>query len=278
MPYGMTYGADGKTYQIVPGEPIVTPQTYTTYVPQTTYQQKQVQVPVQQQVAYRKPAYETKTATYQYMAPVMEEQTYQYQVPVQTMEDVQYQYQVPVQTFEEVAVQVPKTVMVPQTTYETVMQKVPKTTYEVKTATQQVPRMTYETKTGTHMVPKYTEEYQTVTSMTTQTVQEPVTVQVPVQQTVNTVQMVNKVVEYKMQPVNTYTVPGQTYQTMGQQTMGQPVASTSEAPAAVPTASYGYAPQYGYTYQMNPQAAIGSTWGYGYGTQATEKKAEETEI
>ena len=160
------------------------------------------------------------------------------------------------------------------------MQKVPKTTYEVKTATQQVPRMTYETKTGTHMVPKYTEEYQTVTSMTTQTVQEPVTVQVPVQQTVNTVQMVNKVVEYKMQPVNTYTVPGQTYQTMGQQTMGQPVASTSEAPAAVPTASYGYsyAPQYGYTYQMNPQAAIGSTWGYGYGTQATEKKAEETEI
>merc|ERR1712216_9100 len=91
------------------------------------------------------------------------------------------------------------------------------------------------------------------------------TVLVPVQQTVNTVQQVNKVVEYKMQPVNTYTVPGQTYQTM---------ASTSEAPAAVPTASYGYAPQYGYTYQMNPQAAIGSTWGYGYGTQATEKKAE----
>merc|ERR1719199_1054568 len=264
----MTYGANGVTYQIVPGEPVVTPQTYTSYVPQTTYQQKQVQVPVQQQVAYRKPAYETKTATYQYMAPVMEEQTYQYQVPVQTMEDVQYQYQVPVQTFEEVAVQVPKTVMVPQTTYE------------VKTATQQVPRMTYETKTGTHMVPKYTEEYQTVTSMTTQTVQEPVTVQVPVQQTVNTVQMVNKVVEYKMQPVNTYTVPGQRYQTMGQQTMGQPVASTSEAPAAVPTASYGYsyAPQYGYTYQMNPQAAIGSTWGYGYGTQATEKRAEETEI
>merc|ERR1719261_301889 len=144
MPYGMTYGADGKTYQIVPGEPIVTPQTYTTYVPQTTYQQKQVQVPVQQQVAYKKPAYETKTATYQYMVPAMEEQTYQYQVPVQVMEEVQYQYQVPVQTFEEVAVQVPKTVMVPQ--------------------------MTYETKTGTHMVPKYTEEYQTVTSMTTQTV------------------------------------------------------------------------------------------------------------
>merc|ERR1719440_360329 len=78
----MTYGADGKTYQIVPGEPIVTPQTYTTYVPQTTYQQKQVQVPVQQQVAYKKPAYETKTATYQYMVPAMEEQTYQYQVPV----------------------------------------------------------------------------------------------------------------------------------------------------------------------------------------------------
>merc|ERR1712216_1077127 len=119
MPYG-------TTYEIVPGEPVVTPQTYTSYVPQTTYQQKQVQVPVQQQVAYRKPAYETKTATYQYVAPVMEEQTYQYQVPVQTMEDVQYQYQVPVQ--------VPKTVMVPQTTYETVMQKVPKTTYEVKTA------------------------------------------------------------------------------------------------------------------------------------------------
>merc|ERR1719199_1757424 len=99
MPYGMTYGADGKTYQIVPGEPIVTPQTYTTYVPQTTYQQKQVQVPVQQQVAYKKPAYETKTATYQYMVPAMEEQTYQ------------YQYQVPVQTFEEVAVQVPVQVM-----------------------------------------------------------------------------------------------------------------------------------------------------------------------
>merc|ERR1719199_2196784 len=99
----MTYGADGKTYQIVPGQGGHPPGPAATYVPQTTYQQKQVQVPVQQQVAYKKPAYETKTATYQYMVPAMEEQTYQYQVPVQVMEEVQYQYQVPVQTFEEVA-------------------------------------------------------------------------------------------------------------------------------------------------------------------------------
>jgi len=112
------------------------------------------------------------------------------------MEQQTYQYKVPKVEYEARTIQVPTTVMVPQTTFENRVTYVPRHTFEMKTATVQVPRMT--------------EGIQNVLSYHTQTVQEPVQIMVPQAQTVNTVQQVNRVVEYARTPVRQYSVVGPT--------------------------------------------------------------------
>jgi hypothetical protein len=112
------------------------------------------------------------------------------------MEQQTYQYKVPKVEYEARTIQVPTTVMVPQTTFENRVTYVPRHTFEMKTATVQVPRMT--------------EGIQNVVSYHTQTVQEPVQIMVPQAQTVNTVQQVNRVVEYARTPVRQYSVVGPT--------------------------------------------------------------------
>merc|ERR1712216_979169 len=179
--------------------------------------------------------------------------------------------------------------MVPQTTYETYQYQTAKPVYETKYRTVRVPKMTYEdvqvpyqeqgmeTKQQTIQVPRMTEEIQAYTSYAQQTVQEPVQVMVPQTQTVNTIQQVNKVVEYARTPVNEYTVPGPTYT--------QPVATqayTYAQPAATATATttqaYTYAPTYGYTggYSAGAYPSYGYGYGYpGYGyAPTTENKTD----
>jgi hypothetical protein len=112
------------------------------------------------------------------------------------MEQQTYQYKVPKVEYEARTIQVPTTVMVPQTTFENRVTYVPRHTFEMKTATVQVPRMT--------------EGIQNVVSYHTQTVQEPVQIMVPQAQTVNTVQQVNRVVEYARTPFRQYSVVGPT--------------------------------------------------------------------
>merc|ERR1711865_319053 len=115
--------------------------------------------------------------------------------------------------------QVPKTVMVPQTTYETKYRtvRVPKMTYEDV----EVPyrEQVMEVKQQTMQVPRMTEEMQSYTTYANQTIQEPVQVMVPQTQTVNTVQQIQKVVEYARTPVNQYVVPGPSYTMPVQQEM-----------------------------------------------------------
>ncbi len=159
----------------------------------------------------------------------------------------------------ERTIQVPRTVMVPQTTYEnqTVMKdhviQVPKPVYETRKRTIQVPTMTmvekvieeqvpaYETKTTTVQVPRTVMEPQVVTNYQPQLTQEPVTVQVPMTQTQMVAQQINKVIEYKREPVNTYTVAGQYFP------VGQPQVVPGAVSGAVATGAvqYGAQAQYG---------------------------------
>ncbi len=133
-------------------------------------------------------------------------------VPRQYLEQQTYQYKVPKVEYEARTIQVPTTVMVPRTTFENRVTYVPRHTFEMKTATVQVPRMT--------------EEIQNVVSYHMQTVQEPVQIMVPQTQTVNTVQHVNRVVEYVRTPVRQYTVVGPT------------AATASMSPRLAPRAPY----------------------------------------
>ena len=110
-----------------------------------------------------------------------------------------------------------------------------------------------ETKQQTVQVPRMTEELQQYTTYAQQTVQEPVQVMVPQTQTVNTIQQINKVVEYARTPVNEYTVPGPSYQqpVMQQQyqTYTQPTYTQGYSYGTMPT-TYGYGYQQGYPYQQ----------------------------
>ena len=83
--------------------------------------------------------------------------------------------------------------------------QVPKMSYAIQTAHRQVPVQTVE------QVPYTTYQNQTVQEAFTVNVPQQQTVQIPVTQTVNTVQTVNKVVEYARTPVNQYVVPGPSY-------------------------------------------------------------------
>jgi hypothetical protein len=146
-------------------------------------------------------------------------------VPVQQMMSVprtsftteQFQYQVPKQYMETQVIKVPKV------RYEPIQ-------YEEE-QTIQVPKMAYETATGTRQVPVQTVEQVPYTTYQNQTVQEAITVnvpqqqtvQIPVTQTVNTVQNIQKVVEYARTPVNQYVVPGPAYAQPAQVTYGQPI-------------------------------------------------------
>lgn len=137
-------------------------------------------------------------------------------------------------------VQVPKQIMVPQVQYETQVIpartiQVPRPVYETRKRTIQVPKVVletkeieeqypaYETKTTTVQVPRTVLEPQVVTSYTQQVTQEPVTVQVPITQTQIVAQQINKVIEYKREPVNTYTVAG------GYYPVGQPQISAAQS-------------------------------------------------
>ncbi len=139
-------------------------------------------------------------------------------------------------------VQVPKTIMVPQTVYEPQVIpaktiQVPRPVYETRKRTIQVPKMVmedkvieeqvpvYETKSTTVQVPRTVLEPQVVTNYQAQLTAEPVTVQVPLTQTQMVAQQINKVIEYKREPVNTYTVAGQYFP------VGQPqvVAGATQA-------------------------------------------------
>lgn len=95
-----------------------------------------------------------------------------------------------------------------------------------------------ETQQRTIQVPKMTQEMQSYTTYAQQTIQEPIQTMVPQTQTVNTIQQINKVVEYARTPVNQYTVAGPTYtQPAQQQMMYQPQMQQSYA---MPQQSYGY--------------------------------------
>jgi len=196
-------------------EQISVPHTYTSMVPATTMQNRTVQVPVQTPYQY------SVNSTIQ--VPV---QT-QVQVPRPYMEAQAYQYQVPVQTFEEQTIQVPRTV------YETQTIRVPKIHYETKTGSVQVQRMGAEMQSVTGYQTQPVTTYQTGMQMSyaNQTIQEPVQVMVPQTQTVNTIQNINKVIEYARTPVNQYTVAGPSYQTA----MPYPSAGMAGYPMTVGT-------------------------------------------
>ena len=152
----------------------------------------------------------------------------------------------------ERTVQVPKVVMVPQTTYETqtVMKdhtiQVPKHVFETRKRTIQIPTVqlvskeieeqvpAYETKTTTVQVPRTVMEPQVVTNYQPQLTQEPVTVQVPITQTQMVAQQINKVIEYKREPVNTYTVAGQYYPVGQPQFSGYATAGAAQATGVQP--------------------------------------------
>merc|ERR1711865_816297 len=185
-------------------EQVSVPRTYTQMVPQTSMQNRTIQVPVQ--------------------TPI--------QVPVNSTVQVPIQSQVPYQeaytTYEEQTIQVPRMVM------DTKTVQVPKTAYETK----------YRTVTNyqTQQVTNY--ETQMQTSYTNQTIQEPVQVMVPQTQTVNTIQNINKVVEYARVPVNQYTVPGPSYTQPVQQQMSY--AQPQQMSYAQPTMSYAQPQQMSY--------------------------------
>jgi hypothetical protein len=121
----------------------------------------------------------------------------QVRVPRQYMEQQTVQYQVPKVEYQDIITQVPRTVMVPQTTFENHITQMPRETFEIQTVNVQIPRMT--------------EEVRNVVSYEVQNVQEPVQIMVPQTETVNTVQQVNRVVEYARVPVRQYSVPGEVY-------------------------------------------------------------------
>merc|ERR1740138_936983 len=198
-------------------EQVTVPQQQTVMVPQTSYQARQVQVPQVQQV----------------------------RVPRQVMEQQVSYYQVPKMEIQEHKVPTQKTIMVPQVVQEEYTYTTQRPVYTTKYREVQVPKMTYETvqvpyqeqefemKEQTYQVPRMTEEIQNVTNYVTQTVQEPVVNMVPQTQTVNTVQQINKVVEYARTPVNTYTVPGPSYQ-MPAETYTQQYAMPATTGYAMP--------------------------------------------
>jgi hypothetical protein len=224
----MSYAAPQVDRQVYT-EQVTVPQQVTSMVPQTTYQARTIQVPQVQQVRVPRTTYETQTQN----------------------------YQVPQMTYETQTIQVPKQIMVPQMTYETQTIQVPRPVYETKYRTVQVPRtvydeqqvpyqeQVYETRSQTIQVPRMTEEIQNVTNMVQQTVQEPVQTMIPQTHTVNTIQQINKVVEYARTPVNQYTVPGPTYTQPVQQMSYAPQMSYSMPSMSMP-AYGGYSmPAYG---------------------------------
>jgi len=113
-----------------------------------------------------------------------------------------------------------------------------------------------EQKEHTIQVPRMTEEIQNVTNYVMQTVQEPVQVMVPQVQTVNTIQNINKVVEYQRTPVNTYTVPGPSYQMPATTGYSMPATTGYSMPATT-----GYPMTTGYPTTGYPT----TSYGYGYG-------------
>ena len=207
----------------------------TVMVPQTSYQARQVQVPQVQQV----------------------------RVPRQVMEQQVSYIQVPKMEVQEHKVPTQKTIMVPQVVEETYTYQTQRPVYTTKYRTVQVPKMIYEPvevpyqeqefemKEQTYQVPRMTEEIQNVTNYVTQTVQEPVVNMVPQTQTVNTVQQINKVVEYARTPVNQYTVPGPSYTMPAQQTYTMPAQQTYAMPATT-----------GYTMPATTGYAMPATTGY----------------
>ena len=149
--------------------------------------------------------------------------------------------------------------MVPQTTYETqtVLRdhtiQVPKPVFETRKRTIQVPKVVlesreieeqfpaYETKSTTVQVPRTVFEPQVVTNYQPQLTQEPVTVQVPFTQTQIVAQQINKVIEYKREPVNTYTVAGQYFPVGQPQVSGYATGATAVAGSTPATAAgYGF--------------------------------------
>jgi hypothetical protein len=114
-----------------------------------------------------------------------------------------------------------------------------------------------EQQAQTIQVPRMTEEIQNVTNYVMQTVQEPVQVMVPQVQTVNTIQNINKVVEYQRTPVNTYTVPGPSYQMPA--TTGYTMPTTGYT---MPTTGYQMPATTGYGYGA-PYSTVGYPNYYG---------------
>eukprot|EP00293_Proteomonas_sulcata_P014658 CAMPEP_0184310328 /NCGR_PEP_ID=MMETSP1049-20130417/26818_1 /TAXON_ID=77928 /ORGANISM="Proteomonas sulcata, Strain CCMP704" /LENGTH=229 /DNA_ID=CAMNT_0026624253 /DNA_START=14 /DNA_END=703 /DNA_ORIENTATION=+ len=184
-----TYTAPAND-RVVTTENVVTPMQQTVMVPQTTYQNRTIQVP--QVSTVQVPTQYMETYEQAYQVPKYEQVPYQYQVPrtYTVMETMTAYQQRPVYQ------QKSRTVQVPRTYYENVEVPYTEQVYETRTQPVQVPRTAYT--------------QQPVTTMATQTVQEPVTYQVPMTQTVQAVQQVNRVVEYARTPVNQYVVPGAT--------------------------------------------------------------------
>ena len=182
----------------------------------------------------------------------------------------------------ERTVQVPKVVMVPQTTYETqtVMKdhtiQVPKHVFETRKRTIQIPTVqlvskeieeqvpAYETKTTTVQVPRTVMEPQVVTNYQPQLTQEPVTVQVPITQTQLVAQQINKVIEYKREPVNTYTVAGQYYPVGQPQFSGYATAGAAQTTGIQATGFQGYATGYPAGYATGYPAGFPATYAATY--------------
>merc|ERR1740117_1019008 len=120
-----------------------------------------------------------------------------------------------------------------------------------------------EVKQQTMQVPRMTEEMQSYTTYANQTIQEPVQVMVPQTQTVNTVQQIQKVVEYARTPVNQYVVPGPSYTMPVQQEMQY--QQYQQMPTQV-------VQQEGLQYQQMPtqgyQMPMQQSYGYSAGAQA----------
>ena len=160
--------------------------------------------------------------------------------------------------------------MVPQTVYEPQVIpaktiQIPKPVFETRKRTIQVPQVVmesreieekvpvYETKSTTIQVPRTVLEPQVVTNYQPQLTTEPVTVQVPLTQTQIVAQQINKVIEYKREPVNTYTVAGQYFP------VGQPQVVAGATTAAV--AGYGATGAVVGGYGIQPVPAGGIAYG-----------------
>lgn len=191
---GPAYTSEPVERQVIP-EHVTVPQQVTSMVPQTTFQNKLIQVPVTQQV----------------------------RVPRQYMETQTYQYQVPKIEYETQTYQVPKTVMVPQTTLETRVQQVPRQSFEMKTGTVQVPRMTEEVQNVV--------SYQNQTIQEPVQVMVPQTHVVNhVQQVNRVVEYARTPVRQYSVPGPSYQVPGPSYQVPGAMA---PVAAAGYGMASV---------------------------------------------